>query len=294
MSATTKPKKLRSKFFRIALEGDTSDGREIERHHLIEMAETYNPALYGARIWIEHFRSLLPDGPFPAQGDVVALKAEEVELKIGGETQKKMALFAQIEPTNNLVRMVNDLRQKVFSSMELAINFAKTGKAYLTGLAVTDTPASLGTEMLAFAQQHPDASPLKARKQHPDNLFTAFSETNIEFEEVEAAPGIMDALFSRLEALLGKRAGDEQASRAALSSQEFTQLRDAVTAVADHVRQQEERFNAAHREDADLRNLVQNISVDFAALRTKLESTPDPSQSSRPPVAGPDIILTDC
>ncbi|TDV46478.1 capsid scaffolding serine peptidase GPO [Pseudomonas graminis] len=43
------------------------------------------------------------------------------------------------------------------------------------GLGVTDTPASLGTEMLAFSAQHPDASPLKARKQSQDNLFTVMA-----------------------------------------------------------------------------------------------------------------------
>jgi hypothetical protein len=33
---------LRSKYFRIAVEGDTTDGREIERKWLEEMAASYN------------------------------------------------------------------------------------------------------------------------------------------------------------------------------------------------------------------------------------------------------------
>jgi hypothetical protein len=35
--------------------------------------------------------------------------------------------------------------------MEVSTSFADTGKAYLVGLAATDDPASLGTEMLQFS-----------------------------------------------------------------------------------------------------------------------------------------------
>jgi len=67
-----------SKFFRVATEGATTDGRNIERRQIEEMAASFNPQTYGARIWLEHLRSLLPDGPFKAYGDVLAVKCEEV------------------------------------------------------------------------------------------------------------------------------------------------------------------------------------------------------------------------
>lgn len=41
--------------------------------------------------------------------------------------------------------------QKVYTSIEVNPKFADTGEAYLIGLAVTDDPASLGTEYLAFS-----------------------------------------------------------------------------------------------------------------------------------------------
>lgn len=41
---------------------------------------------------------------------------------------------------------MNKAAQKVYTSMEIQPNFANTGKCYLVGLAVTDDPASLGTE----------------------------------------------------------------------------------------------------------------------------------------------------
>ncbi|MFJ1260697.1 GPO family capsid scaffolding protein [Cupriavidus sp. CuC1] len=62
-------------------------------------------------------------------------------------------------------------------------NFAKSGEAYLIGLGVTDSPASLGTEVLSFAAQKPESHPYAARKQSKDNLFSAAVEAELEFVE---------------------------------------------------------------------------------------------------------------
>ena len=97
-------KKYKSKWTRIAVAGNTTDGREIQPEWIIQMAKNYDPNTYGARINIEHFRSVFPDGIFGAYGDVIALKTEKVT--INGE--EKDALFAQIEPTQSLI----DLNQK--------------------------------------------------------------------------------------------------------------------------------------------------------------------------------------
>ncbi|MFP3534503.1 GPO family capsid scaffolding protein, partial [Burkholderia sp. SIMBA_042] len=40
-----------------------------------------------------------------------------------------------------------------FTSVEIQPNFADTGKPYLRGMAVTDDPASLGTEALHFCRR---------------------------------------------------------------------------------------------------------------------------------------------
>ena len=134
---TTKPVAgKQSKFFRVAVEGATTDGRVIDRSFIEQMAATFNRQLYGARVWLEHLRSTLPDGPFKAYGDVLAVKAEEVVLN----GAKKLALFAQISPTPELVAM-NQARQKIYTSIEINPKFADTGEAYLVGLAVTDTAA---------------------------------------------------------------------------------------------------------------------------------------------------------
>ncbi|MCP5972942.1 GPO family capsid scaffolding protein, partial [Klebsiella pneumoniae] len=74
-------------------------------------------------------------------------------------------------PSADLVAYTRNL-QKLFTSMEVNTSFADTGKAYLVGLAATDDPASLGTEMLQFSASA-KSNPLASRKQNPENLFTA-------------------------------------------------------------------------------------------------------------------------
>lgn len=130
------------KWFRIGRSGPTVDGRHIKAEWLTEAAKTYHPELYGARLNVEHIKSYAPETPFNGYGDVLALKTEVV----GDHTY----LLAQIEPTDKL-KALSQKKTKAYTSMELRPNFAQTGKAYLTGLALTDTPASLGTSMLAFS-----------------------------------------------------------------------------------------------------------------------------------------------
>lgn len=267
-------KKYRSRFFRVAVEGATTDGRTIERQWLVDAAETYSPTTYGARVWMEHLRSMTADSPFRAYGDVVALKTEEVD--IGGA--KKLALFAQIEPTKDLVDMVNNTKQKLYTSIEITPKFADSGRAYLSGLAVTDTPASLGTEMLAFCAKNPDASPLKARKQAPDNLFSEAAEVELQFEEVEDKPGLGAALFSRVKELLkGKQAKDDT---------EFAQVGQAVEAIAEHVKDLPEQFAQNDQRVTALTGQVQSLQTELQTLKTQLGTTQDHSQSQRPAVTG--------
>ena len=174
-----------SKFFCIAVEGATCDGRTLDAAALQEMADTYDPKTYTARVNMEHIRGFSADPPFNAYGDVKALETRQVELKIGGKTVKKLGLFAQVEALDTLVAL-QAKGQKLFSSVELNPAFADSGKAYLQGLAVTDSPASLGTEIMTFAASQGDNNPFAARKVSPGNFFSAAHETTIEFEADEA------------------------------------------------------------------------------------------------------------
>ncbi|MCO7400654.1 GPO family capsid scaffolding protein [Stenotrophomonas maltophilia] len=278
MAGKTDKKKLRSKFFRVAVEGATTDGRVIERQHITDMAASYDPQLYGARIWVEHMRSLMPDGPFKAFGDVLAVKAEEVE--VGGV--KKLALFAQIEPTDALVAMVNNDKQKLYTSIEIAPKFADTGKAYLQGLAVTDTPASLGTEMLAFAAQQGDKSPLASRKQAPGNLFTAMEETEISFDEVEqpaARPSKLAILLSGIGRLT--KPEPEPAPKEDPNA-DFGKFADQLVATFTA---QEERIEQLSTKNDELTAKVKALGEQVAGFRKTLDDTPQ-TFSQRPSISG--------
>lgn len=194
---------VKTKRFRIGVEGATTDGREIQREWLVQMAASYNPAVYTAQINLEHIKGYSPDGTFKRYGHVVGLTAEEIT---DGALKGKMALYAEINPSPDLVSLIKQW-QKQFTSMEVSPKFADTGKAYLVGLAATDDPASLGTEMLAFSASAKQ-NPLANRKQNPENLFTAAEETVIELEEVQDEK---PNLFSRVAAMFTKKEQSDDA-----------------------------------------------------------------------------------
>lgn len=142
--------KLTTDFIRAAVEGKTADGREITAQQIQQMATSYNPEVYNARIWPEHIRGIMPDGLFKALGDVVQVKAEVIK---EGALKNKMALYVKIEPHPDLITMVRS-GQKVHLSIEMQDNFPSTNGAYLMGLGVTDSPASLGTGIMHFSTQN--------------------------------------------------------------------------------------------------------------------------------------------
>ena len=127
--------KLKTDFICIATSGYTVDGRQITAQELREMADSYDPEYYTANLWPEHRRWF-------NMGQVVEVKAEENEK---GETE----LFAVIAPNQELIEQ-NREGQYLFTSIEIAPNFRNSGKAYLSGLGVTDSPASVGTTKLNF------------------------------------------------------------------------------------------------------------------------------------------------
>lgn len=241
----------KSKFFRVAVEGATTDGRKIERTWLNQIAASYDPLKYGARIFIEHIRGLNPEYGFRAMGDVLAVKTDTV--KIDGED--RLALFAQIQPTEEMVALLAK-GQKIYSSIEVNPNFADSGQAYLVGMGITDSPASLGTEVLAFAAQNPAASPFTARKQAPDNLFSAAEIVELELEEERAESG--PSLLDRVKAMFSSKGRTDDAR--------FADVHGAVEQVAEVT--------------GDLATNVDRLSEDFAALRASFEAEKQARQSA--------------
>ncbi|MFQ6243615.1 GPO family capsid scaffolding protein [Yersinia enterocolitica] len=279
-----------SKYFRIGVEGDTCDGRVIDANDINQMAESFDPRVYGCRINLEHLKSYSPDSTFRRYGDVIGLKAETID--DDSALNGKRALFAQISPTDELVLMNKD-RQKIYTSMEIRPNFANSGKAYLVGLAVTDDPASLGTEMLEFSAKAKH-NPLAARKSHPDNFFSAAVEVQLEFEDV-AEPGV--TLLSMVKSVFSRKQATDDAR--------FNDVHEAVNAVAVHVQEQgetiEARFTAIEKQFADqvveLKQSIEKGKQGVTSLETKLSITENFSQTKRPESTGgnnQNDVLTDC
>ncbi|WP_025808308.1 GPO family capsid scaffolding protein [Pseudomonas chlororaphis] len=278
----TPAKKLRSKWFRVAVEGGTTDGRTIERAWIEQMAAQYSPNTYGARINCEHIKWAWPGGEFGAYGDVLACKAEEVE--IAGE--KRLALFAQLQPNDALLAL-NAKNQKIYTSVEIDPKFAKTGQAYLVGLAITDTPASLGTEALQFSAQH---GTLTGRKQNKDNLFTAAEEVQLEFEEVTDGPSMFAALRDKVGGLLSKSKEKEGKDAA-----NFAALGELIEQLATHGAEQAEVLTKGLAVFTELEAKFAKLSADHDALVKRLGNTQDHTQKDRPSVpGGSGRDLTDC
>ena len=120
----------------VATEGETVDGRVIEPEWLKESAVNYDPSYYTALIWEDHKRSLAN------LGEVLAAKSETNN----GLTK----LYVKLRPTLKLIEY-NKLGQKLFCSIEIEEDFQGKGIFYLSGIAVTDTPASVGTDRLRFS-----------------------------------------------------------------------------------------------------------------------------------------------
>jgi hypothetical protein len=259
------------KAFRVATEGATTDGRTITREWLSQMAKNYTTKIFGARVNMEHIRGLYPDSDFKAYGDVLALEAKEVD--------GKMALFATIDPTPELIA-INKKRQKVYTSIECDPDFADSGEAYLTGLAVTDNPASLGTEMLTFSATAGNNSPLFSRKTNKNCLFTnAIEFALIEEEKEGSAVSILDSvksIFSKKE-----KKADLQ----------FADIQQAIEAVAESASETADGFSTMESRMDELKNEI----TELREFKSKVENEPSHFSNQRQRATGGSVdLLTDC
>ena len=270
MAGTAKPRKK----FRVAVSGNTVDGREIQPQHLRDAAANYNPEVYGARVNIEHYLSMFPGSDFGAMGDVAALSTEDIT---DGPLAGRTALYAEIEPSERMVQMTNK-GQKVYSSIELHPQFALNGKAYVVGLAMTDTPASLGTDRLKFAAQQRASVMAFNNQQGEAPMFTEA----LEAEVIELAAQRSDEgkqWFNRVTGILGKGQKTDD--------QRFGQVHQAVEAVAQSQVDLGEQFSTAEQERQQDKAAIQKLTTDLAALRQQLEGT-DGNFSQRPAAGGGD------
>ncbi|NDL64824.1 GPO family capsid scaffolding protein [Acerihabitans arboris] len=261
---------LMTDFIRIATEGQTVDGRNIPAQWLTDMAATYDPALYTALIWPEHERWW---GNF---GEVLELKAEPVD--------GLMRLFARLRPSIELMNQ-NARGQLLFSSIEPTPtgNFRGSGKCYLEGLGVTDSPASVGTDRIRFSAEK-------------NNVVCGNLEPFF-INNVTDLPGdknMSDETKPNWRSLFGLKPKEEPATVVippAASEKPFSATPDQLTQLAQAVADLEDRFsivesslletvgasNDAKKAVAEVRTAVDEINAQFRRPEAKelFEKLPD-------------------
>ncbi len=93
----------KSKFFRVAVAGSTTDGRVIEATWIQQMADSYDPNTYTALGNLEHYRGFSPSSEFGTYAKVTALKAEEVEIN----GTKNLHYLLKLMPLINCLNCTN-------------------------------------------------------------------------------------------------------------------------------------------------------------------------------------------
>ncbi len=166
--------------------------------------------------------------------------------------------------------------KKIYSSIELHPQFALNGKAYVMGLAMTDTPASLGTERLKFAAQQRQQVMSFNNQQGEAPLFTDAIEAEIiELAEQHSDEG--KQWFGRIMGIIGKGRKSD--------GEQFSQVRDAVENVAQSHADLLDSFNDLSRAREQDSQTIQKLTSDLAALTSKLGNT-DANFSQREPASG--------
>jgi len=257
----------KSKPFVIATEGQTIDGRHISRQWIEQMAKNYRPDIYTAVVNLEHLLSYHPDSAFAAYGKVTTLSTRETE--IFGE--KRLQLTATVEVADAAVAMQKD-GKKCFASVEVIPNFTGRGEAYLTGLALTDSPASLGTEPMKFSLFTSGKA---------DDVYVFAGETELAFTTPEAGTPLLD----RVKELLSFR------SRA--DAERFLNLEKAIEAIALAQGETQAKQAALFATAAEDDKRLASVETALADLTNKLAATaihvPD-----RPAALGGSTLKTDC
>lgn len=266
----------------IGVSGETADGREINARELKEMAEQYDPEVYGARINLEHYQFLFPRSSGGGYGDVLELKAVPWE-----KDKSKTALMAKLSVMPSL-QALWDSGQKIYTSMEIVPKFADTNKAYLVGLAITDTPASLGTTAnfsVAAQKAELDGAILTPyRVSDIQDLTMTQNKTDTQEQDPkaaetvtagasgQAADKIADGVFSRLVGLFKTsdksehiEKKEEKTEEKADYSQQLEALQKEYAKAAEFGQLMADKFKAQSEKLAELEQA-------FADLKTKLET----------------------
>jgi len=269
---------MKTKPFLLATAGSTVDGRMITEAEISEMASSYNPETYGARLNIEHIRGISGQAPFKAYGDVVEVSEGEVEVDLNGKKEKRKALFGVFEITAD-AKALNEANQKVYPSIEIIPDFGGKGFAYLGGVALTDSPAAIATERLKFNRSLPGSLNL--------SLDTAAA---LVADETDATTG-SNALLAGIGAMFDKfsatfapktepKADDKPKTDPAAATLDFAAMKPLFEDLGKTLAASQE----ANR--AEFNSQIDALTVQIKKLEAERENTPAATFRARPLAGG--------
>jgi len=280
---------MKTKKFLLATAGATVDGRTIDADMLQQMADSYDPATYTARLNIEHIRGLTPGGQFGAYGDVVELSTDDVDVNFNGKTEKRKGLFGVFEVTEE-AKALNSKGQKLFPSIEINPDFGQQGFAYLMGCALTDSPASIATQKLQFNRSLPGCLTVGTDK--ADQAF-ALEFADADGSPTEAAEGWVAKFGAMLDSVLGKhaaKADDKPADEPKAGEFNVADLKPLFEGFATDIAAQIDGMRQEFRSELD------QVAVQIKELDTERETTPTQNHAARPKASGTNgaDAMTDC
>ncbi len=278
---------MKTKRFLLATSGATVDGRVIEAEHLRQMASSYDPKVYSARLNIEHIRGISSEGPFRAYGDVLSLETEEITVNFNGKPEQRTALYGVFDVTEE-AQALNAAGQKLYPSIEIHPDFAGKGFAYLMGCALTDSPASIATDRLQFTSQLSAAVPgiqRYSREEAGDAALLEF-DTPATPETAGLLSGLKGVLDSFADRFAPKTPGPAQTQTppadpaAPPAGFNADDLRTVFTELATSIDKSITSLRQETREATDA------LEVKFNTLKQGIEAAPAQTHTARPASTG--------
>ena len=285
------PGKRVVKRFRVAREGQTVDGRSLSQQQIIDMSETYDPVEYSARINCEHMSGYWRDiDAATALGDVIKLDHGMETFKPNGVDVQLMCLYATLSVLPVLVD-ANKEGKKIFTSIEFYPKFADTDRAYLVGLAVTDTPASRGVEPLKFNR---NADALRTDINDQELILMTKDKTNPVTKNTDPAdqPTPQNNNTQDLnnqsegDGFLQKLSNMFASKKSGMSTQE-------QELVLESFKKLNEKTDDVAKENEGLQTELSELKTAFEELKTQLSTQPSTNLTNIPPSAGTGSQLTE-
>ncbi|EPC7545027.1 GPO family capsid scaffolding protein [Morganella morganii] len=249
----------------VCTEGGTLNGFAVTRDQIQQMADNYNPQLYAARINLEHITSVLPDSTWRHFSMIDSARAFELQ---DGPLKGKLALeiSATIDPVKDAPLIaLNESGQKIFSSIEFlpdCPNDAAKG-AYLTGVALTDTPAAFGTQVITLSNRE------RGLPEDAKNTYTASLETVVKMSAAEKQQAEQKSLAAEFLDGLKKVLGFQREN----SNHDIAALQEGINLTAKTCAEALTAMQKLTAEKETLSGEVATLKQELSALKTQLGGT---------------------